>query len=511
VLSDNQKFLKLLSTLKKEEVNHFKSYLKVANPKIEYQKQCTDLLEVLIDNAKEVQNEYGQTYLFFPEGISKRIAHEKFSHATNNGEGAMSQRLSYLCKAFEFYIGQSLDNDFKIEIVHQEYLAQLIFLEFLQKRRLADLFDKYFKKFQKRLEDAKKSEQLYFVQKATEQLRIDQQLLFNRRISTVSLSELLNLTARYNFLSMIKLACSQINFDIGMGVANDEREDKINYYIDFDVEVVKFSEDELLQLYYFVYLAFTKDASIGKVEDLIKNIYKHKETIASDEIYKLFKLVQNICLQQTRKRGDSHYRDLLLRIYQYLDKLELIVSDNTITIRLFLNIVNESGKTKNFDWGHQFIEKYSSRLPLNVRKKIGNIGKGLLFFENEEYQKAIDILDNHRMYIENDPNLENNRNILIIKAFYELKQFEYLAPRVERHIDYLRRTPKLSSDTTKPNILFLQMLIRLVKFIVSIKLKRYNKKIVAEKVDELLERINKSTKRIDNRVWLLEKVGEVKK
>ena len=511
MLSDNQKFLKLLSTLNTEEVNHFKKYLKVSNSKIEYQKQCVDLLEILIDNAKEVQNEYGQTYWFFPEGISRRIAHENFSHAANNGESAMSQRLSYLCKAFEFYIGQSLDSDFKLEIVNKDYLAQLIFLEFLQKRRLSGLFDKYFKKFQRKLGDAKKSEQLYFVQKATEQLRLDQQLLFNRRISTVSLSELMNLTARYNFLSLIKLACSQINLDIGMGVVNDEREEKANYYINFKKEIAKFPKDELLQLYYWVYLAFVKDASISKIEGLIENIYKYKDTIASDEIYRLLRLVQNICLQQIRKGGGSYYRNLLLRIYQYLDNLDLIISDNTITIRLFLNIVNESAKTKNFDWGHQFIEKYSSRLPLKVRKKIGNIGKGLLFFENEEYQNSIDILDNHIMYIENDPNLENNRNILIIKAFYEIKKFDYLVPRVERHIDYLRRTPKLSSDTTKPNIYFLQMLIRLVKFIISIELKRYDKTTINEKVDEFLERINKSSKRIDNKVWLLEKVVAVKK
>ena len=511
MVSDNQKFLKILSTLNANEVNHFKKYLKVSNSKIAYQKQCDDLLERLINNAKKVQNDYGQTYLFFPEGICKRIAHENFGNTTNNGEGAMSQRLSYLCKAFEYYIGQSLDNDFKLEIVHKEYLVQLIFLEFLQKQRLSGLFDKYFKKFQRKLRDAKKSEQLYFVQKATEQLRIDQQLLFNRKISTVSLDELMSLTARYNFLSLIKLTCSQINLDIGMGVVNDERQEKVNFYMNFEEEIVKFPEDELLQLYYRVYLAFIKDASIKKVEDLIESIYKHKTVIASDEIYKLFKLVQNICLQQTRKGRDFYYRVLLLRIYKYLDNLDLIISDNTISIRLFLNIVNESAKTKNFDWGHQFIEKYSLHLPLRVRKKIGNVGKGLLFFENEEYQKAIDILDNHKMYIENDPSLENNRNILIIKAYYETKQFDYLIPRVERHIDYLRRTPKLSSVTTKPNILFLQMLVRLEKLIISIELKKYDKMKVNEKVDELLERINKSSKRIDNKVWLLEKVVELKK
>ncbi len=509
MLSDNQKFLQLLASLSFEETQCFSYYLEVPNHNISYQSKCKTLLEMFISHSEKREDGYGQAYLFFPEGTSIAVANKMFGADPAYSKRKLSHYLTYLCKAFEMYIGQLNNSDIEREIIDNDYLPQLLFLEFLQKRALPNLFETYFKKLEKQLRDDKNSEHLYYVQKEAEQLSINHSVMYKGNRSNIDLNNLFKLTAQYNFLGLIKLACSQANFDLGANVKGSEANKQKNIFVDFKEEAKKFSEDGLIQLYYKIYVSFNNETSINEIEKLIEDISTYKDEVAADELQKLYKFVQNICLDKTRSGGDLMYRSLLLNIYKSLDKLELLVAGNNITVRLFLNIVNESGKTNNFEWGHQFIEKYKKRLPINQSVKIANIASGLLFFENEKYHESIEILDKYDMYIENDPRLENNRNILLIKAFYETKQFGFLSPRIEKHLDYLRRARRLPSNFTRPNILFLQTLGKLIKIIEQIKLRGLKMKQIEEKTNKLIAKINSSSKRIDNKVWLLMKIEDL--
>ena len=510
---DNQKFLRILSTLEQKEIQDFQGFLKLDNPAIDYQKQCLKLLNQIVKKADKRKNEFGQAFLFFPEGFCEKIALQAFGQADKTDKSAqskMSYYLSFLNNALRVYIGQFLSSNFKREIIHKEYMADLLYLEFLQKQGLTKLFEQFYKKLTKVLGKEKKSEHLYHTILLKEQLYSNHLILNQSKRHGVNLDRLFELTSKYNFLTLIKIACTQLNLDLGRGINRKNIATSNEKHFNFHQEIKKFVEDELLQLYYQAYVIFTENDSIENIQKLIKNIPEHQGSIGTKEIQDLFKFVENICLEKTRRGGGIRYRELLFNIYQYLDELDLLIKEKIISIRLFLNIVNESAKNQQFEWGHQFIEKYHSQLPLKAKEKIPNVGRGLLLFENKEYQASIDILDNYNMYFEDDPRLENNRNILLIKAFYETKQFDYVLPRIEMHLNFLRKTQKLTSAFTIPNRLFLQILNKLVKLNIDIKLSGLNKKQIQQKTISLKHEINNSEKRIDNKTWLLIKIEELK-
>ena len=509
---DNQKFLRILSTLEQEKIQGLKGFLKLDNPAINYQKQCLKLLNQIVKKAEKRKNEYGQIFLFFPEGFSEKIAMQAFGQTDKSTQSKMSFYLSFLNKALRVYIGQFLSSNFKRDIIHKEYIADLLYLEFLQKQGLNGIFEQFYKKLTKILEKEKKSEQLYHALLLKEQLYTNHLILSQSKKHNVNLNKLFELTSKYNFLTLIKIACAQLNLDLGRGISRKNVAIASNEkHFNFHQEINKFVEDELLQLYYKAYVIFTENDSIENIQKLIENIPKHQESIGPKEIQDLFKFVENICLEKTRRGGDIRYRHLLFNIYQYLDELDLLIMEKIISIRLFLNIVNESAKNQQFEWGHQFIEKYQAHLPLKAKEKIPNVAKGLLFFESKKYQASIDILDDYNMYFEDDPKLENNRNILLIKAFYETKQFDYVVPRIEMHLNFLRKTQRLTSAFTIPSRLFLQILNKLVKLNIDIKLSRLDKKQMLQKANNLKQEINNSEKRVDNKTWLLDKIESVSK
>ena len=493
------KFLRLISTLKKTEIDTFQEFLKIPNSEIKRQKSCCKLLNDLLNNSDIETNPYGEMVYTFSDEMVNDLSKSDTTY------------LSYLHKALIIYVGQYLSLDLPRDILHKNYMTDVLYLEFLQKRNLTDDFTNYFNKFQIKLKKEKKSEHLYYVQKIAEQLNINNQILTKKPTQKIDASNRFRWTTKYNMLTILKVACSQENINMSRGIIKGTGISPRNSLLinKLHEDIKDFEDDELIQLYYSVHSIFKDNASMNEIEELIHAIPQYEKSIAYDEIYTIYKFIESICLEKTRKGVDSHFRTLVFSIYKYLDSLDLLVKGNFINNRLFLNPVNEAAKTKNFEWGHTFIEKYKGRLPIDEKTNISQMAKSLLFFESKEYQSAINILSDHQLFFKNDSKIENNKIILLCKSLYEIKEFDTIKVRIPRHRNYLSKNKDLTDNFKTQNKKFLNILNKLCKVQNDFKYKNLTKDNFIEKVKKIeLELKSKETK-VDNKDWLLEKTKEL--
>ena len=505
------KFLRLISTLKKAEIDTFQDFLRVPNPEIKRQKSCSTLLKELLKKSVVETNLYGESIYKFSDEMVNDLSKSDSNTAVQRKIKSNTTYLSYLHKALIIYVGQYLSLDLPRDILHKNYMTDVLYLEFLQKRNLTDDFTNYFNRFQIKLKKEKKSEHLYYVQKIAEQLNINNQILTKKPTQKIDASNRFRWTTKYNMLTILKVACSQENINMNRGISEETDVSKINNLLinKLPEDVKNFEDDELIQLYYAVYKIFKDSASINEIGQLIHSIPRYEESIAYNELYNIYKLIESICLEKTRKGVDSHFRTLIFNVYKHLNDLNLLVRKNFITNKLFLNTVNEAAKTQNFEWGHQFIEKYKERLPIQEKTNISQLAKSLLLFESRAYQSAIDILSDHRLFFKNDPKIENNKIILLCKSLYEIKEFDTLRIRIQKHRNDLTKNKKLT-DSFKTQIKgFLNILNTLYKVQYNFKYKNLTKDNFIEKVKKIELELESTETKVDNQDWLLEKTKEL--
>ena len=490
---NKQKCLKILGTFSKKELQNFKNHLSSPQTKIRQQKKCVELYQSLVQKSRLERDETGVAFWFFPPSAIQDIAQKLFVNGKNKGLPALTTCLSYIYKTLQIYIGQLPSISTK-----SAFNSQLVFLEFLQKRKLYHLFDLHYKEIQNELTTAKQSENIYELEKKLELLRLSQLSLDSNKKGSVDLSTLFKLTARHNLINALKLICSQQNL-ISTRVVSNEAIPLHHTFQNFEGQTKDF-EDALIYLYYTTYQVFKGIQEVSTLFDLIK---KYQQKIDVLEVQSLITYVKNICIKQLWEGIETPNRLLIHEVNKYLDEINLLAPDEKISIRNFLNTVNESSKNQQFAWGHQFIEKYHHFLPKDNQTKIASVGKSLLFFGEKNYAKTIEILDTPTMFFDHDPVLETNRRTLVIKAYYESQQFEDLYYQIERYLSYLRKTLKITKSYNQLNKVFLQHLKKLLK----LQEVDTSKRKLKPKLLQLKQNIE--SKRMANKQWLMEKLLEV--
>jgi len=491
---EKQKFFNVLILLSKQELEQFNDYLHSSNTKLT--KKELDFFQRLTEyiNFNPEQENKMDLSLEQLERLAKDVF--KISEISK-----IRPYLSNLYKTLQNFIGSSSKILVEEQLVHTHYLAQLHFLNFLHKKKLHKHFQQDYKSLINDLKKEKKAEWLYFIQQKAEELYVDQQILDSNKKKEVDMEKLFELTAKHDFLCLIKRACTLKSLALSRnkvktGIGLDSQ-----IFLNFEEKAKYFQEDSLISLYYGAYLAFENKKNPRNLFEKIKILGKGIDPL---EIQRLIKHIKNICLQQNWNGSEINNNSFFQEITEYQATADLIAPNKTISIRNFINIVSQAAKNKKFDWGYQFIEDHRSFLPKAKQKQIAKVGESLLFFRKGDYQKTIDILDVPEMYFADDLELENNRRTLIIKAMYELRKLDQTLEETTKYATHLRKTAKnLTQRHGQTNKLFLQNLNKLVNY----QLKGMHNNKLCEKLKNLESVIQE--KKMSNKEWLLEKVRKV--
>ena len=193
--------------------------------------------------------------------------------------------------------------------------------------------------------------------------------------------------------------------------------------------------------------------------------------------------------------GDLTYASRSLDLYKAGLDSRVLFEDKYLSRFTFDNIVGMGLRVRDFDWTGAFMEKYVPSLQPEYRTGAYNLNLARLHFAKENYDKAIV----HLRKSDYDDVLNNILSrVVLMKIYYEKDEVMALESQLDAIKAYVLRKKLIGQYQTN----FLNIV-------------KYTRKLVGLLPGDkgkhvLLERAIRNESVLTERLWLLEKVAELK-
>jgi len=124
---------------------------------------------------------------------------------------------------------------------------------------------------------------------------------------------------------------------------------------------------------------------------LLKDLHEHTSEIPRDSLVNFYNSAVNFCVLQLRK-GKSAYNRHLFNLYKTMDEKDLLFEEYQIHLGNLRNIVTQSCRLEEFDWAIEMLNKYEAYIHRNIRKAVKDFYLGTIAYFEKDYQLAIDYL-----------------------------------------------------------------------------------------------------------------------
>jgi len=264
----------------------------------------------------------------------------------------------------------------------------------------------------------------------------------------------------------------------------------------FDEYIIRMAENKSLQkntlisLYLDIYQLMkyedTKDAFIS-----VKRKLQTLDSIDESESRIIFQYLINYCIIELNK-GRSIYEAELFIIYKtYVEK----INDKTISPFRFKNIINVALKQKQFDFAAYFIDEFGKKLPSEHQQISIAFSKAKLQYEIKNYDTVISILQNVK---NEDLTFNLSSKVLIVKTFYEKKEFQFLESFLESFRIFILRNKEMNTASKKIHQDFIKIIHRLIKMEFA----------SAREIELFKSKINNNNN-LPDKAWILEKLEAI--
>ena len=230
---------------------------------------------------------------------------------------------------------------------------------------------------------------------------------------------------------------------------------------------------------------------------LKKILTKRFGEFSYDDLKLLYIHLRNYCIDTKINMGRSDYFKELFDLYKEQVKSGIIVEDDFITTQNYKNIITVALHIKEFDWVESFIQKYTDKLPPENQDNDRNYNLAKVYFHQQEYTKVIEQL---REVEYKNVIYSLGGKLMLLKTYFELKEFLALDSLVDSFRIYLRRSGKIPKEVKQQYMNVLRFTKRLANVqsrdqvaLLKIKNQVVNCKVLAAKK------------------WLMEKIGEMEK
>ncbi len=311
-----------------------------------------------------------------------------------------------------------------------------------------------------------------------------------RFIATNLENEATNLDIYY-LIKKLKLCCEFLNYKNVLAI---EYELLLMDEILSHVKEKKYDHIPAISIYYHILLTLTEPDMEGHYSKLKKLLSEHNNKFPLEESRIMYGFAQNYCINQIN-HGKSNYHRELFELYKTTLKKELIYEHGNITPWSYKNIVTVGLRVYEFDWVERFIHKYKEKIAPEYRSNATTYNLARLNFSRKNFDKALVYLQKVEY---NDIFYNLDSRSLLLKTYFELKEFEPLYSLIDSFRIFLRRN-KLISDSHRANYL---NLIRFVRK--ATKMTEHDNK----KITKLQEEVNNSPQVADIN-WLQEKLAEL--
>lgn len=143
----------------------------------------------------------------------------------------------------------------------------------------------------------------------------------------------------------------------------------------------------------------------------------------------------NFCIARTN-RGEQEYLREVLDIYRLALGSDVLLDEGQLSPFTYKNIVSAAIKLHEFAWAADFIAEYRHQLPPESREDYHSYNLARLHLANGKYPEVVRILT--RLHID-DPFTHLDARIILIKAYYELGEYQLIEYLLDNLKHILRR------------------------------------------------------------------------
>lgn len=228
-------------------------------------------------------------------------------------------------------------------------------------------------------------------------------------------------------------------------------------------------------------------------------IYDNLAIIPRNNLIDFYKLATNFCARRIKEGEDKYYRHRF-EIYKIMTKEDLLMDSNFIPIGFLKNIIGAACRVGEFEWAKNMLDQYQTFIRADVREQTYHYNCAVIEFHQKNYKQAIrHCIRVHRV----NPTYNINCRMIELKAYYELDE-EYSEPTIQGFdttMQTVRSHKRLSNQDKKAWGNFLNAAKGLYK------IKHKAGKTTRENLQKKLD----GFEAINDKGWLLEKMGELRK
>jgi hypothetical protein len=230
-------------------------------------------------------------------------------------------------------------------------------------------------------------------------------------------------------------------------------------------------------------------------EELKELISKFTHQFTTDVIKEIYSFAIQYCIKKLNSGNQKYYKEIF-ELYKSSLHLKLLLTNNELPPFDFKNIVTTALRINEFDWTENFIKEYNSHLPIEHQENAYTFNMARVYFFQKKYDNVLKLLQQVEY---DDVFYLLDSKLLLIKTFYELKEYDSLIALIESFKMLLRRKKTISNDYK----IRYSKLIAFVKKIINYN----NDPIKIKKMQTELE----NSKDTPDIIWLTEKIEELLK
>ncbi|MBV6441756.1 MAG: hypothetical protein DYG98_15695 [Haliscomenobacteraceae bacterium CHB4] len=377
-----------------------------------------------------------------PEFASPALAKEKVFRKIFPGRAYDHQKLLNLMSDFtalleQYLVALQLEKE---EIKQKKLLVQA----YSERPDCYDVFEKKVWELDKTLDAMPYRDELYFREKKDLNLLYfghpGTDMVTNGREALIN--ALKNFEA-FKTLTAAKLQCSLNAWENAVGAAKTVA--NASNGVD--------TSNPLLILYKKLAVLQDTHDSTADLGELVGLFITHIRTFRPDDQSNVLKILLNYCNRLINK-GKTEFVSTSFELHKTGLEYDCFLVNGKLNEQIFHNIVTAGTRCREFDWTRHFMENYQYALDASVRENALALAMGQWYFEQQEYTKAIEIL-NHTF---SEPQDIYKSKGLTIRAWCELywkddSYFDLLLAQLDAFDKYLRRNrnvaPRLSEGMLK--------------------------------------------------------------
>jgi len=266
-------------------------------------------------------------------------------------------------------------------------------------------------------------------------------------------------------------------------------------FLDY-VENSVFINEPALKAYFFVTKMLLNSKETTFFLNLKEHLAKNKIHFSLQELDVFYTHLKNFCIVKINI-GQTEYFNRLFDIFKTLVSEKIILKEGIISHQSYKNIVTVGLKIEEYNWVENFIQEYTKHLPKEHRENTIAYNLAKVYFYQNQFNDVIKLLreveyKNHVYAL--------GGKLLLLKTYYELKEYNPLDSLIDSFRIYIRRNKIISKEVK-------QQYLNLLRFV-----KKLSSTIAGDKksVEKIRAQIAKC-KALAGKKWILEKVEELAK